>query len=784
MPRQTDDSQERSVEDVVQQFVDAQIEGQEPDIDEFAKKYPQFGDQVRQMISNIRKIDTLFHSLVQMDESDIEDAAIRQDLVGQKIGNFEIEKMIGHGGMGMVFLARDTTLKRSVAIKSVPTALAGDSSTRTRFRREAELLASLNHPNIAVIYEIIEQEGAAGYLVLEYVPGETLAERIAREPLELKEVLSIGQQVAVAISAAHQKGIVHRDLKPGNIKITPEGKIKVLDFGLAKPFTSEDKSAEITETQPGRVIGTPAYMSPEQARGKETDHRTDIWSFGCIMFQMLTGQLPFDGETATDTLTKIIEHEPDWEMLPQDTPANIRLLLGSCLEKDLDHRLRDITDAATEIIETISKAVASTPMKLRRRIAIIGVVALGVALSGIAFKYIAQKGVQPSQKQVFYLRGNEYFYRGYLEDDLRNAIRLYHRAIELDPNFALAYAQLARAHSRIYWFRFDRSEAQVALTEQAAEKALELDPDLPETHLGMGEYYYHCHRDYDRALAQFDIARKSRLDDGEPLSMICFVQRQQGKYAEALASIEKAIKLNPRSNTFASEAGTTCLFLQKYRKAEDYYKLAISLAPDMPMHYYFLAQLYLIWKGSIEKARAELNNALKDARGTEYPLIVNLLINIEIYDGRYQEALTLLSSWSSESFDAHFFFIPKALLYAQIHGLIGNKLLELSNYESALTILKAKMQERREDTRLHSSLGIAYAGLGKNKEAIREGKLGNIKNLARIYVMVGDYDAATDQLKILLSRPGELSIPLLRLDPAWDPLHNHPRFQKLLESYN
>ena len=469
MAERTEDNQKKFIKDAVQQFVNAQMEGQEPDMDEFVKKYPDCKHQIKQMILNIRKIDTLFDSLVQTDESDFEFITDEYDLVGQKVGSFEIEKIIGRGGMGVVYLARDTKLKRSVAIKSMPYKFKPNSTARTRFRREAELLASLNHPNIAVIYDIVEQDGDSGYLVLEYIEGQTLSQRISREPLELEEALSIGQQVAEAISAAHKKGIVHRDLKPSNIKITPEGRIKVLDFGLAKPYVSEDKADDVTATDVGRVVGTPAYMSPEQARGKDTDHRTDIWSFGCILYQMLTGQLPFEGETATDTLARIIERQPDWEALPQQIPAGIRTLLQRCLEKDPDKRLGDITEAAIEINETLSKPLITTYAKLRRMIKIFGVVTIGVILSVVAWKFIAQKGVQTSQKQVFYLRGNEYFYRGYMEDDLRNAIRLYNSAIELDPNFALAYTQLARAHSRVYWFRYDRSEEQVARTKQAVD---------------------------------------------------------------------------------------------------------------------------------------------------------------------------------------------------------------------------------------------------------------------------------------------------------------------------
>jgi serine/threonine-protein kinase len=356
-------NQEHVFKEAVRQFIEMQLQGKEPDIEEFVNKYPEFGGQIRNKIKEFRKVDSLFDSLVLVDESNIEDTIAGNDLIGQKIGRFEITETIGKGGMGIVYLARDTKLDRSVAIKSVPAELQSDPNTRMRFRREARLLASLNHPNIAVIYEIIEQKKGTDYLILEYVPGKTLSEYIVQGPLELISALSICRQVAEAVSAAHEKGIAHRDLKPGNIKIMPDGRVKVLDFGLAKASASEGKSADATVTQPGHVIGTPAYMSPEQARGKETDYRTDIWSFGCIMYEMLTGRLPFEGETATDILAGIIERDPDWDALPDKMPRSIHVLLCRCLDKELRRRLRDMGDMAIAIEDTLSELQHATKKK-------------------------------------------------------------------------------------------------------------------------------------------------------------------------------------------------------------------------------------------------------------------------------------------------------------------------------------------------------------------------------------------------------------------------------------
>lgn len=280
---------------------------------------------------------------------------------GTQIGPFRIEQELGRGAVGVVYLAHDTKLDRYVAIKSLPAEVMANPKARSRFSREARLLASVNHPNIATIHEVLEGAEGVGYLILEYVPGQTLAERIAKSKLKLQEVLTIALQIAEAVAAAHEHDVIHRDLKPGNIKITPEGKVKVLDFGLAKAVGGEAANRQSTITKPGRIIGTPAYMSPEQARGRPTDKRSDIWAFGCVLYEMLTATVPFKGETISDTLASVLEHEPDWGALPQTVPANVQVLLRRCLEKDPHRRLQHIGDAVIEIRETLSPPSTAPP---------------------------------------------------------------------------------------------------------------------------------------------------------------------------------------------------------------------------------------------------------------------------------------------------------------------------------------------------------------------------------------------------------------------------------------
>ncbi|MHC4594138.1 MAG: protein kinase domain-containing protein [Planctomycetota bacterium] len=320
------------------------------------------------------------------EEEGLPTASFSGSTPGGQIGPFRIERELGRGAMGVVYLAHDTKLDRPVAIKSLPAEVMENSKARSRFTREARVLASLNHPNIATIYEEFEEAEDVAYLILEYVAGQTLTERIAKRPLKLEEALTISLQIAEAVAAAHEHDVIHRDLKPGNIKITPEDKVKVLDFGLAKAVGGEAVDQQSTVTEPGRVIGTPAYMSPEQARGKLADKRSDIWSFGCVLYEMLTGQLAFKGETISDTLAGVLEHDPNWQALPDSTPANIRVLVRRCLAKDPMHRLHDIADARIEISETLSSLTVSvaTVEKMRPvglwRLIVVGFVCLILGL--------------------------------------------------------------------------------------------------------------------------------------------------------------------------------------------------------------------------------------------------------------------------------------------------------------------------------------------------------------------------------------------------------------------
>jgi eukaryotic-like serine/threonine-protein kinase len=313
-------------------------------------------------------------------------------MIGTRIGAYEVIARLGEGGMGEVYRARDGKLGRDVAIKILPRAFTSDPDRLARFEREARVLASLNHPHIGAIYGVEDADGVRA-LILELVEGETLADRIARGPIPVAEALAIARQIADALDTAHEKGIVHRDLKPANIKIAPGGVVKVLDFGLAKAASSdaamnpaESPTMTVAGTRHGIILGTAAYMSPEQARGHAVDKRADIWAFGCVLYEMLTGRGVYARNTVTDTLAAIVEREPEWSALPATTPASARRLMQRCLEKDAKRRLRDIGDVRLEVDDASQNppvSPAASRYRTERLVWASVVVLLGVALLGL-----------------------------------------------------------------------------------------------------------------------------------------------------------------------------------------------------------------------------------------------------------------------------------------------------------------------------------------------------------------------------------------------------------------
>jgi eukaryotic-like serine/threonine-protein kinase len=338
-------------------------------------------------------------------------------VAGARVGPYEILAAIGAGGMGEVYRARDTRLKRDVAIKVLPDAFAHDPDRLARFQREAELLATLNHPNIAAVYGLEQIDGLAG-IVLELVEGHTLAEVIARGPIAVGDALPIAFQIADALEAAHERGVIHRDLKPANIKLRPDGTVKVLDFGLAKALEPASISGDVSQsptltspaamTRMGVILGTAAYMSPEQAKGRQAEKRSDVWAFGCVLYEMLTGKRAFEGEDVSDTLASVLRSEPDWNALPASSSPHTSLL-KRCLEKDGKRRLRDIGDVKLLLEDAgMAPATASRVVSAKRSWWIAAAAALGLMLGGTfgALLAPARRGTLPTRVARFELRSS------------------------------------------------------------------------------------------------------------------------------------------------------------------------------------------------------------------------------------------------------------------------------------------------------------------------------------------------------------------------------------------
>jgi TolB-like protein/Tfp pilus assembly protein PilF len=800
---------------------------------------------------------------------------------------------------------------------------------------------------------------------MEYVRGEDLKSMIRMMGrMSPGQTVSIAKQVCEGLSEAHRLGVVHRDLKPQNVMIDRNGDVKIMDFGIARTLQAKGMTGE------GVMIGTPEYMSPEQAEGKEADERADIYALGIVLFEMLTGRVPFEGETPLSVALKHkTEAPPDPGKINTQIPDDLARLILRCLEKEKVKRFQSAQELLGELakiekeIPTAEKVLPKrkpltskeVTVKLKHRWRAIAAVAAVALIAGAAILFLSrgkpvstptaranrlvvlpfenlgrpedeyfadgitdeitarissigrlevigrssaiqykktnknprqigeelgvnyilsgtvrwqrQAGgvskvrvtpslvrvsdatqiwanpydetiaevfqvqsdiarsvaealnvalLEPERKMLeakltnnpeaydYYLRGQEYYNRGpENKNNLSTSIEMFEKAVKLDARFVQAYAGLARFHARMYWWYFDHSEERAAKSKEAADKALELDPNEPEAHLALGTYYYHCKIDYDRALEELELALEKQPKNSEILATIAYIKRRQGKLDETVLNLKKAFDIDPRSIEIITNMGDTYRLLRDYVEAERYYKQAIALSLDYLSPYFLpydsLAGLYLRGLGNTTKAREVLNEASKKIAS---PYDENLLhyswTSLNIFDKAHQEALNHISLMPLEVLDDQFQFVPKSQLYAQIYGLMGDKQKEQEYYNSARVYLENKIKEQPDDSRFYSALGIAYAGLGLKHRAIQEAKKATdllpvskefwrgtmrVKDLAQVYVMVGEYDKAFDQIEYLLSIPGELSIPLLKLDPVWAPLRSLPRFQKLIQKY-
>ena len=880
---------------------------------------------------------------------------------GTHLGPYEVVSPIGAGGMGEVYKARDTRLGRDVAIKVLPAEFAGDPDRLRRFEQEAQAVAALNHPNIVSLYDIGTYEGSP-YLVSELLEGESLRQRLTVAPLPPPKAMELAVQIAQGLAAAHEKGIIHRDLKPENLFITRDGQAKILDFGVAKLLPKREPAERsvaptvLEGTDPGIVMGTAGYMSPEQVRGLPVDHRSDIFSFGCVLYEMVTGRRAFAGATAADTMAAILTQEPPGPSgIHQAVPLPLSRVIAHCLEKQPEERSQSARDLAFELRAILADTGPAKPATIttstrRRRfveLALAGVAVLAVAgvlvlklkpegpgaratrllkivvlpfenlgapedayfaagmteeitsrlanVQGLgvisrtsAVQYdrrgktvkqigsdlgvdfvlegsvrwerspghesrvritpqlirvaddthvwadryerviadvfamqseVAENAVKamgvtllPREQSALqrvstndleayelYLRGREFDGRGLARRDIEGAVKMYQAAVERDPRFAQALAGLASANLMMYWEYYDRSQERLVKAKEAAERAVELRPDLADSHTALGYYFYWGLLDYPRALSEFSAALKIQPNNGDALSGTGAVLRRQGRWEEAAEKYSKVTELDPKNANSFENFAYSCVLAGRYGDADLAFIRSLTLNPRWAEVYALRAWLQLLWHGDVEKAHAVLDEArrvvgLADDAG--WLAFFGLKVALARRD--YEGALRQLQAETRTAIDNQEGYSPIPLLRGQVHRLAGQHDLARRSFEAARLDLEQRVGQDPDDARFHASLGIAYAGLGRRQDAVREAKLacnlmpasrdslraiGPVWNLAVVYTMVVQPDEAITALDDLLARSGWFTVHVLRLDPTWDPLRSDPRFQALLTKY-
>ena len=864
-------------------------------------------------------------------------------MIGRTVSHYRITRKLGAGGMGVVYEAVDTNLDRTVALKFLPPEYTTDPQAKARFVHEAKAASALDHVNVCTVYEIGETDDGQMFLAMACYQGETLKERIARGPLPLDEAMDITRQVADGLAKAHEREIVHRDIKPANLFLTSDGLVKILDFGLAKL----EGQTKITRT--GTTLGTASYMSPEQARGEETDHRSDLWCLGVVLYEMVTGRVPFPGENGQAVIHGIMTADPlPVTAVRTGIPLELERIIGKCLAKDpreryqhADELLADLRHLKRHSDQGTAETVALYPTTRSRSrrwpwlLGSLGALAVAALLAnqlllkndrdsepeklllavlpfenlgdpadayfadGIADEILTRLCSVPelgviAKESAFQFRGSDYtipeigerlgvdyvlsgtirwqrlsetrsrvritpklvsvdgnrnvWAEAYEEDldqifavqadigqrviealnitllderkdaiweqgtenleaygyflrarelntnllkekeHLLKAEDLLEKAIELDPEFALAHAWLSMTHARIYHWAYDRTEARIHKAKASLDAATRLDADLPEVYIAAGAYAYWTARDYDKALAALQKARELRPNDWYILLLIGANKKRQGLFEEAVDYYRQALVLNPTYAGVMIELGICYDWLHQFEDAERIYRHILSLWPDHTRARAYLAGLLLGQDGDSHRAREIL--VTTPIADPDDGAIAAVWFKIRKLDGEYEEALADLGGPDSE-----YHRLLTGLRKAELYHYLKRPEDRNTAANTVRITLEQNVQREPEDCFWHRQLGKAYAYLGRKEDAIREGRTAvsvmpvqmdsiegavNIESLAMVYVLVGEDDLAIDQLEYLLSSSYTITRQLLRNDPAWAPLRDHPRFRELV----
>jgi len=891
-------------------------------------------------------------------------------MIGKTLAHYEILRSLGRGGMGEVYLARDTKLGREVALKLLPEALKADPARRARFEREAQTVAALNHPHVVTLHAVEEADGQP-FLVMEFIDGETLDEAIGPQGLPLRRLLDLALPLTEAVAAAHARGITHRDLKPGNVMLDREGRLKVLDFGLAKLLDEagpgdQDQTIEATTTREGTIVGTAAYMSPEQAEGKPVDSRSDVFSLGILIYQMATGQKPFQGDTQMSTLTAVLRDDPQPVIaIRPDLPRQLARIVRRCLEKAPARRyesarglhydleiLREELDSGEIEKPLVTTATARPRSAGGRRLlpwvaaaAVVALFATGWAwrsgrdggtatvtgpenlaparsevptvvvfpfenlgaaddayfaagitdeivtsLTGTAgirvlsrtsarnydragksmrevaadlgVDYVLEGSVRwerheggdsrvrvtpqlvhaTTDEQVWAERYDrsmdEIFavqseiagevvrslgatlgtggapaateaptedigaYHAYLraaalinstswnQNDWARGIDLLEKALAIDPDFHLAWVMLARAHSGMVHFGWDRSDERLAMAKRAVDRARALAPDGFQTRYAEGNYYYWGLKDYERALAALREADRLQPGDPEIMQSIAYVMRRQERYAEAAEILIEAADLSPKDSGVAIHVAETMGIIGRYDEGLRWGDQAITYAPDRASSYGMTASI------AIQAGRREAALAYLDA----IPPSVDPEVARQLYRGylelrEYAKALAKAEQLP-ELHESQYVASSRFLETGDVLRAMDRHDEAREHYARAVDLFAGLVAEKPESGNRHASYARALAGVGRYDEAVAEIDRSftlfpaskdpwiatwRLYDKADILIQAGRHADAVAVLGELMQRQTDVISPaILRNSPVFDPLRGREDFEALL----
>jgi serine/threonine protein kinase len=736
-------------------------------------------------------------------------------------GDYELLEEIGRGGQGVVYRARQKSLNRIVALKVIGLAHWATEAHVKRFRMEAEAAAHLDDPRIVPIYEIGERDGAC-YFSMKFIEGGQLDKIIGTELMPGRKVAQLMAKLAHTLHHAHQNGVLHRDVKPGNILLDAKGEPHLTDFGLARLVKTES-----TVTRTLEVLGTPSYMAPEQAAGNKAQptSATDVYGLGAVFYQLLTGHPPFAGGTTYETVRLVLETEARQPRLCNPkVDRDLETICLKCLEKEPARRYA----SAQELAEDIERFLRNEPIRSRRSsqlehvwrwckrkplvasliAALIVVVVVGFA--GVLWdlprvqkeralvrraKLSAQEKARLEAEQTSHPAAYEAYLRGRAFPGwwhAEGAIRLFQEAVKLDPDFALAWAYLSMGQSEGYWIGTDPSPARLAAAKDALDRALALDPDLPETHLALGYYRFHGSHDYAGALSEFQQAEKGLPNSADVLLAIAALQRRLGHWGEAIVEQRRAVELDPRNAHACWNLASTYMMLRRFPEALATVDRVLAWATtnrDLGM----------------VSTKAEIFLATGDLQAME-PLLANPRLDptpravYALFQRRYAAAIEILSKALATETDRDTRNIEKLLLGLSQHRA-GDVAAARATYQDAAQDLQRQLEKAAPDSfaagLTHAFLGEAYAGLGEAASAIAEGQKAlaidptskdpvegpaEEERMAHIYALLGDADDAISILRRLLQIPyaNPITSAGLRLDPVWDQIRNDPRFQQLV----